>query len=138
MLRIDVHAHMIPAKFVEGEEVRFPADGGEPHVMPLRPVNNFDADTIYSVERRLHDMDDQGLDMHVISLQPMFTPLLPVDRAVQISRQINDAFAEVVAANPKRFLALADLPMQSPEDAAREFERAVRELGLRGTERARR
>lgn len=134
MLRIDVHAHMIPAPFVHGDEVQFPLDGEAPHVMPLRPMNNFDADTIYSVERRLRDMDAQGMDMHVISLQPMFTPSLPVDRAVKISRRINNAFAEVVAANPKRFLALADLPMQSPEDAARELERAVKELGLRGTE----
>jgi aminocarboxymuconate-semialdehyde decarboxylase len=134
MLRIDVHAHMIPATFVQGDEVHFPLDGGAPHVMPLRPMNNFDADTIYSVQRRLRDMDAQGMDMHVISLQPMFTPSLPVERAVQISRRINNAFAEVVAGNPKRFVALADLPMQSPEDAARELERAVKELGLRGTE----
>jgi aminocarboxymuconate-semialdehyde decarboxylase len=134
MLRIDVHAHMIPATFVQGDEVHFPLDGGAPHVMPLRPMNNFDADTIFSVERRLRDMDAQGMDMHVISLQPMFTPSLPVDRAVEISRRINNAFAEVVAGNPKRFVALADLPMQSPEDAARELERAVKELGLRGTE----
>ncbi len=114
MLRIDVHAHMIPAKFVDGEEVRFPIDGGEPHVMPLRPLNNFDADTLYSVERRLRDMDEQGLDIHVISLQPMFTSLLPAERAIPIARQINDGFAEVVAGNPRRFLALAELPMQSP------------------------
>jgi aminocarboxymuconate-semialdehyde decarboxylase len=134
MLRIDVHAHMIPATFVQGDEVHFPLDGAAPHVMPLRPMNNFDADTIYSVERRLRDMDAQGMDVHVISLQPMFTPSLPVERAVQISRRINNAFAEVVAGNPKRFVALADLPMQSPEDAARELERAVKELGLRGTE----
>jgi aminocarboxymuconate-semialdehyde decarboxylase len=64
----------------------------------------------------------------------MFTPSLPVERAVRISRAINDAFADVVAGNPKRFVALADLPMQSPEDAARELERAVKDLGLRGTE----
>ena len=79
MLRIDVHAHMIPAKFVDGQEVRVPIDGAEPHVMPLRPMNNFDGDMIYSIERRLSDMDEQDIDMHVISLQPMFTDALPVD-----------------------------------------------------------
>lgn len=134
MLRIDVHAHMIPAKFVDGEEVTFPIPGGEPHVMPLRPMNNFPDDSIYGIERRLRDMDEQGIDMHVISLQPMFVDHLPVERAIPISRAINDGFAEVVAANPKRFTAIANLPMQSPEDAARELERAVRDLGLRGAE----
>jgi aminocarboxymuconate-semialdehyde decarboxylase len=134
MLRIDVHAHMIPAKFVDGEEVTFPIAGGEPHVMPLRPMNNFPDDSIYGIERRLGDMDEQGIDMHVISLQPMFVDHLPVERAVPISRAINDGFAEVVSVNPKRFTAIANLPMQSPEDAARELERAVRDLGLRGAE----
>ncbi|HEU0075145.1 MAG TPA: amidohydrolase family protein [Dehalococcoidia bacterium] len=134
MLRIDVHAHMIPAKFVEGQEVTFPVAGGEPHVMPLRPMNNFPDDSIYGIERRLRDMDEQGIDMHVISLQPMFTDALPVERAVRICSAINDAFAEVVAANPKRFAAIAHLPMRSPADAVRELERAVRDLGLRGAE----
>jgi aminocarboxymuconate-semialdehyde decarboxylase len=135
MLRIDVHAHMIPARFVQGDEVRYPLDGSdEVHTMPLRPQPNFPDDSIYSVERRLRDMDAQGIDMHIISLQPMFADHLPAERAVRVCRGINDAFAEVVAGNPKRFLALANLPMQSPEDAARELERAVRDLGLRGAE----
>ncbi|HLG12073.1 MAG TPA: amidohydrolase family protein, partial [Dehalococcoidia bacterium] len=135
MLRIDVHAHMIPAPFVQGDEVHFPLAGsGETHTLPLRPMNNFPDDSIYSIERRLRDMDAQGIDMHVISLQPMFADALPVDRAIRVCRGINNAFAQVVAANPQRFLALANLPMQSPEDAAQELERAVRELGLRGAE----
>lgn len=135
MLRIDVHAHMIPAAFVHGEEVRYPLDGSDDvHTMPLRPLNNFDGDSLYSVERRLRDMDAQGIDVHVISLQPMFTDALPVERAVPICRSINNAFAEVVAANPGRFVAIAHLPMRSPADAARELERAVKELGLRGAE----
>jgi aminocarboxymuconate-semialdehyde decarboxylase len=134
-MRIDTHSHMIPARFVHGEEVHFPLDGsGEVHVRPLRTAFNFEDDTLYSVERRLRDMDAQGLDMHVISLQPMFTYALPPERAVPVCRGINNAFAEVVAGHPDRFIALADVPMQSPEDAARELERAVRDLGLRGAE----
>jgi aminocarboxymuconate-semialdehyde decarboxylase len=135
MLRIDVHAHMIPAAFVHGDEVRYPLDGsGEVHVMPLRPQPNFPDDSIFSVERRLRDMDEQGIDMHAISLQPMFTDHLPPERAVRVCRSINNAFAEVVSANPQRFVALANLPMQAPQEAARELERAVRDLGLRGAE----
>ena len=134
-MRIDTHSHMIPARFVHGEEVRFPLDGSnEVHVRPLHTMFNFEDDTLYSVERRLRDMDAQGLDMHVLSLQPMFTYALPVERAIPVCRGINNAFAEVVAGHPDRFIALADVPMQSPEDAARELERAVRDLGLRGAE----
>jgi aminocarboxymuconate-semialdehyde decarboxylase len=134
-MRIDVHAHMIPAAFVDGDEVHYPLAGtDEVYTLPLRPMRNFDADTIYSVERRLRDMDAQGIDMHALSLQPMFMDALPPERAVRICHSINDAFAEVVWKNPDRFVALAALPMRSPEEAARELERCVRDLGLRGTE----
>ena len=134
-MRIDTHSHMIPAKFVQGEDVHFPLDGtSETHVRPLHLVFNYEDDTLYNVERRLRDMDAQGLDIHVISLQPMFTYALPVERAIPICRSINNAFAEVVAGHPDRFIALADVPLQSPEDAARELERAVRDLGLKGAE----
>lgn len=134
-MRIDVHSHIVPEAFVHGDEVHYPLDGtSEVHMMPLRPAHNFEAETMYNVPRRLRDMDAQGIDMHVLSLQPIFTPSLPVERAIPISRGINNAFAEIVAASPKRFIALADLPMQSPEDAAKELERAVRDLGLRGVE----
>ena len=111
-MRIDTHSHMIPAKFVHGEEVRFPLDGSdEVHVRPLHSMFNFEDDTLYSVERRLRDMDAQGLDMHVISLQPMFTYALSPERAIPVCRGINNAFAEVVAGHPERFIALADVPL---------------------------
>jgi len=133
-MKIDVHAHMIPEAFVDGDEVRFPLDGtGEVHTRPLRPVN-FERETMFNVERRLRDMDERNVDMHVLSLQPLFTYSLPPDQGLRVSRSINNAFAEVVSKNPSRFIALADLPMHSPEDAARELERAVKDLGLRGAE----
>jgi aminocarboxymuconate-semialdehyde decarboxylase len=47
---------------------------------------------------------------------------------------MNDAFAEEMARRPGRFVALAHLPMQAPDEAARELERCVRELGFRGAE----
>lgn len=132
---IDVHSHIVPEAFVRGEEFHFPIEGTpEFHRRPMRPLNNFDGDSMYSVTRRLRDMDDQGIDMHVMSLQPMFTPSLPPDVALGVSRGVNNAFAEIVAQQPDRFIALADLPMQTPEIAAQELDRAVRELGLRGTE----
>jgi predicted TIM-barrel fold metal-dependent hydrolase len=49
-----------------------------------------------------------------------------------LARQANDYLAEQVARNPKRFEALAALPMQDPDAAAREMTRCVRELGFRG------
>ena len=47
---------------------------------------------------------------------------------------MNDHIAEVVRAHPTRFAGLGTIPLQDPEMAARELERCVRELGLRGAE----
>ena len=51
-----------------------------------------------------------------------------------LSRLLNDDIAEIVRANPGRFVGLGTLPLQAPELALREMERCVRELGLCGVE----
>jgi aminocarboxymuconate-semialdehyde decarboxylase len=51
-----------------------------------------------------------------------------------LSRMLNDHIAEVVRAHPARFVGLGTLPLQDVDLAARELERCVRELGLRGVE----
>jgi uncharacterized protein len=56
--------------------------------------------------------------------------LAPAD-AVSVAREANDALAEVVAAHPDRFQALAAIPTPDPEAAAGELERAVT-MGFRG------
>lgn len=72
--------------------------------------------------------------MHVLSTPPVFFYEREPAEALRLCGAINDAFAEVVAANSRRFAALAALPLQTPEVAAHELERAVRDLGLRGAE----
>jgi aminocarboxymuconate-semialdehyde decarboxylase len=57
----------------------------------------------------------------------------PTD-ALDLSRRLNDHIAEVVRANPTRFTGLATIPLQDPDLAARELERCVRDLGLRGAQ----
>lgn len=81
---------------------------------------------------RLTDMDDQGVDVAVLSLpSPGVQTLAPGD-AVQVARDVNDALADVVASHPDRFQALAAIPTSSPPHAAAELERAVVQLGLPG------
>lgn len=82
-------------------------------------------------EGRLADMDDQGIDVAVLSLSTPGVQNLPAADAVPVAREANDALAEIVAANPTRFQAFATLPTSSPEAAAEELERAV-SLGFRG------
>ncbi|CAJ0748888.1 4442_t:CDS:2, partial [Entrophospora sp. SA101] len=47
-------------------------------------------------------------------------------------RYLNDHITQVCAEDPKRFVGLGTLPMQSPELAAQELRRCINELGLVG------
>jgi aminocarboxymuconate-semialdehyde decarboxylase len=87
----------------------------------------------FDVERRLQDMDAMGVDIQVLSSTPQ-TYLYNQDTALgaAISALQNDQIAKLVKSHPQRFLGIATLPMQAPEQAAAELRRAVRSLGLRG------
>jgi predicted TIM-barrel fold metal-dependent hydrolase len=83
-------------------------------------------------EDRLALMDETGLDVQVLSLTtPMLHDLGP--ESLDLARRTNDAIAAVVARHPKRFQALATLPVAMPEEAALELERCMKVLGFKGT-----
>ncbi|MDT5010897.1 MAG: uncharacterized protein QOH57_2514 [Mycobacterium sp.] len=83
-------------------------------------------------EQRLRVMDDAGIDMQVLSVAAPGTQQVPTEHAAELSRAINDRCAEVVAAHPARFNALATLPTQDPDAAIVEANRAITELGFCG------
>jgi predicted TIM-barrel fold metal-dependent hydrolase len=83
-------------------------------------------------DARIAAMDEQGIDMQIISLAPPATgPLAPAD-AVPISRETNDLAAEAVRRNPSRLRAMCTLPMAVPSAVVGELERAAG-LGFVGT-----
>jgi predicted TIM-barrel fold metal-dependent hydrolase len=83
-------------------------------------------------EDRLALMDETGLDVQVLSLTtPMLHDFGP--ESIDMARRVNDALAAAIARHPTRFQALATLPVEMPEDAARELERCVKTLGFKGT-----
>jgi len=96
--------------------------GDEPFARRLRDVG----------EGRIADMDDQGVDVAVLSLASPGVQNLTAADAVAVAREANDALAEVVATHPDRFQAFATIPTPDPEAAAAELERAVTRLGFPG------
>ncbi len=80
---------------------------------------------------RLRAMDAAGIDVEVLSINPFW---YGVDRdlAPRLIRAQNEGLAEICAANPDRFVALATSALQHPELAAEQLEEGVTELGLRG------
>jgi aminocarboxymuconate-semialdehyde decarboxylase len=89
----------------------------------------------WDMERRLSDMDAAGVDVQLISNTPQ-TFLYNQDPALTatLAGLQNDEIAGAAAANPKRLIGLATLPMQAPALAADELRRAVRSLGMKGAQ----
>ena len=84
-------------------------------------------------DKRLRLMDQHGMAMMILSLNAPAVQAIPdVKRANEIARKANDYLAEQVRKRPDRFQALAALPMQDPELAAKELQRCVKDLGMVG------
>ncbi|MEV4886763.1 amidohydrolase [Chitinophaga ginsengisegetis] len=78
-------------------------------------------------DTRLTSMDDNGIDMQVLSVVGRGAESLPTREALSFASRYNDILAARIAAHPTRFKAFAHLPMSSPEAAANELERAKEE-----------
>ncbi|GAA3557225.1 amidohydrolase family protein [Microlunatus spumicola] len=74
---------------------------------------------------RVAQMDDQGIDVAVVSLAPPGTHPLDAADAVPLSRDANDVAAEAVRRHPTRLRAFSTLPMADPEAAVAELERTA-------------
>lgn len=84
-------------------------------------------------ENRIKQMDAAGIDFQVLShVEPCISLIDNVQEAVRFAREINDYLYGVISKNPERLGGFAILPMQSPDDAAKELERTVKELGFKG------
>lgn len=82
--------------------------------------------------RRLQDMDDTGIDMQLLMLTAPGVQMLEAGQAVTLAAASNDLLAETVRRHPTRFAGMAAVAPQAPQAAAKELERAVQQLGLKG------
>jgi len=83
-------------------------------------------------EKRIEEMDEVGIDIQVLSLgAPGCEQFEPAEGAA-MAKQTNDELSEVIKKYPDRYIGLAALAPQDPIEAAKELERAVKKLGLRG------
>ncbi len=81
---------------------------------------------------RIAEMDADGVDIQILSLSAPGVQKFAPDTALSLARLANDALSEAVKAHPDRFAGLAVAPPQAPAEAAKELERAVTTLGLKG------
>jgi gamma-resorcylate decarboxylase len=83
--------------------------------------------------QRLEDMEATGIDFAILSINaPGVQAVLDTKQAIEVARKGNERLAEAVTRHPRRYAALAALPMQDADAAAAELTRCVRELGFKG------
>jgi aminocarboxymuconate-semialdehyde decarboxylase len=80
---------------------------------------------------RLQTMDEMGIDVQVVSINA-FWYSADRDLARKLIDVQNQKLAELCAARPDRFVALASVALQFPELAAQQMEDAIKHLGMRG------
>ena len=112
---VDVHAHCaVPeALALMGETV-------EPRALLMSEPQD-----------RIRAMDEQGIDVEALSINPYW---YEADRDVarEVIRIQNAKLAEACAAHPDRFVAFATVALQHPDLAVEQLEDGIREYGLRG------
>ncbi len=83
-------------------------------------------------DQRLQHMDERGIDMQVIALTSPGVQVLPKDEATSFAAYANDVLADGCRKHPTRFAGLAAVAPQDAKAAAKELERGVNSLGLKG------
>lgn len=134
-MHIDIHAHFIPPSLVASAEsgrtwhglaVTRRSDGkidvtedGRPFALP-KWAGTDDAG------KRLARMDATSVDIQMLSATwRLYRYEIGADLAAAMARQINDDIGQLVEEHPGRFLGLAQLPLQDPDLAIRELDRAM-------------
>jgi 5-carboxyvanillate decarboxylase len=81
---------------------------------------------------RLADMDAHGIDMQVISITCPGVQMFSPAEGSQMAIEANDGLHAAIQKHPDRFVGLAAVAPQSPDEAAQEIERCVSRLGFKG------
>ncbi|MFC8689434.1 amidohydrolase family protein [Brevibacillus porteri] len=142
-MRVDFHTHIIPedvpnlAERFHGE--RWPVLHRTctcgANIMVGGKVFREVTDQVWDPQKRIHDMQREGVDMQVLSPIPVtFSYWAPAAEAEVMARIQNDFIAETVNQHPNHFIGLGTVPLQDTDVAIREMDRCMHELGLRGIE----
>ncbi|QDS38078.1 amidohydrolase family protein [Brevibacillus brevis] len=142
-MRVDFHTHIIPvdlpnlAERFHGE--RWPVLHRTctcgANIMVGGKVFREVTDQVWDPQKRIHDMQQEGVDMQVLSPIPVtFSYWAAAVEAEVMARIQNDFIAETVNQHPNHFIGLGTVPLQDTEAAIREMDRCMHELGLRGIE----
>ena len=119
---IDIHAHcMVPGALAAAGEAAVAAAGPTSMSYP----------GLQLADERMRVMDEQGIDMEALSINP-FWYALERDVAEKVVEIQNEALAAYSAAHAERFVAFASVALNHPDLAVAQLDKAIRRQGLRG------
>ena len=88
---------------------------------------------MWNPEDRIKDMDSLGVDVHVLSTHSfLYAYECDAQQVLTMDKECNEYVSQLTKDYPTRFSGLANLPMQDVRLAAKELERSVTKLGLKG------
>ncbi len=145
---IDVHAHIaVPevAEYAAPHSVSRAPRRLPEHAAKTDEHRRLEAEWIANVrartsdyDRRIRDMDEQGVDIQVLSLMLIshhtYWAGADEEASHRMERLANDRMAEVIAKYPGRFVGLGGVPLHSLQLAINELERCMGELGFKGVQ----
>ncbi len=139
---IDVHTHIVPERLPDFSNrpggnrwpTMEPADPGCCRVMIAGANFRTVTDQCWSLERRLEDMNREGVERQVISPMPkLFSYWFQPRDTLDFCRYVNEDVLRLVDTGSGRFYGLAQVPLQDPELAARELA-SLKAQGFHGVE----
>lgn len=138
---IDVHTHYVPRGWPDVSEeagpeapwLRVESETAAMIMMGTKEFRRIHADC-WDAERRLRDMDADGVHIQVASPTPGFFNYGRTGaEAAKIARIFNDLALELVAPAPGRLIPFCQVPLQDADLACAELDRCL-ENGHRGVE----
>ncbi|MEO0551383.1 MAG: amidohydrolase family protein [Pseudomonadota bacterium] len=140
---IDVHAHFCPGDFpadpkaggTKGWPCMDCASGANRSVMVDGDLFRALDDRSWDAQRRIADMDRDGVAIQVLSPMPELLAYWVEDPAYDLlAAHVNGAIASIVAKHPKRFRGLGMVAMQDPARAVKMLPDIKTKYGLSGIE----
>ena len=133
-MKVDVHGHFFSRDYLERavdfttarpERDRFWRKHMQTHLQP--------DSTMWSLEGRLEKMEEEGVDIQVLSMVGPMVYFDNIDVAIEMAQISNDAIAEACHQHPNDFGGLCCLPLTAGADASlSELRRCIEDLDMWG------
>lgn len=136
-LIIDFHNHFYPKAYLDELKkgkgyASVSKDTRNRLVIHYKGDYNVIVSPFVDLGERVRAMNRCNVDLQVLTLTTPCVERETRQRGIKLAKLANDGFGEIVDKQPDRFTALAALPLQDPEAATDELQRAIKECGLKG------